>query len=299
MTVTTRRERERRAWQQGLTAVLLWSTVATAFKLTLAWLSPSEAVALAGLVSWIALMLLVVAQGLWPQFLYLRRRDWLQAAALGMLNPVAYYLMLLAAYDLLPAQVAQAVNYTWTIALVLLAIPLLGQRLTRSKATALALGYLGMLIITIGAHNFGSRPLSLTGLGLAFGSTLIWALYWLCTARIRIHQTVLLLAVFSTALPWLALTWILSSGLQLPPWPGLAGGVYIGLLEMGLTFVLWGGALRLTEHASRLAQLVFLSPFLSLVWIWLVLGEEIVPTTPIGMLFVVAGICWHERASRQ
>ena len=47
---------------------------------------------------------------------------------LGLINPTAYYLILFAAYDRLPAHIAQPINYT-CITLALLAVPLLGQRL--------------------------------------------------------------------------------------------------------------------------------------------------------------------------
>ena len=47
---------ERRALGFGLSAVLLWSTVATAFKLTLAEFSPIQMLTIASIVSSIALI---------------------------------------------------------------------------------------------------------------------------------------------------------------------------------------------------------------------------------------------------
>ena len=54
---------ERRALGFGLSAVLLWSTVATAFKLTLAEFSPIQMLTMASIVSAIALIVVCGVQG--------------------------------------------------------------------------------------------------------------------------------------------------------------------------------------------------------------------------------------------
>jgi len=53
----------------------------------------------------------------------------MHSALLGLINPFIYYLILLKAYQLLPAQVAQPLNMIWPIILVFLSIPLLGQKI--------------------------------------------------------------------------------------------------------------------------------------------------------------------------
>lgn len=54
---------ERRALGFGLSAVLLWSTVATAFKLTLAEFTPIQMLTIASIVSATALITVCGAQG--------------------------------------------------------------------------------------------------------------------------------------------------------------------------------------------------------------------------------------------
>ena len=59
---------------------------------------------------------------------------------------------------------------------------------------------------------------------------------------------------------------------------------------MGVTFLLWQRALRLTSHAARIGQLIFLSPFISLALIGSVLGEHIHLTSVLGLAIIVAGL---------
>ena len=107
--------REQQATLYGLSAVLLWSTIATAFKLSLRHLSPIELLLFAGSFSTLLLGAILLVQGKLGQVFQCNRRELLLSTGLGLLNPFLYYLVLLEAYDLLPAQQAQPLNYTWAV----------------------------------------------------------------------------------------------------------------------------------------------------------------------------------------
>ena len=124
---------ERQAVVDGLGAVELWSTVATAFKVALVWMAQLELMWMGALVSWLLMGVLVVKRGQLGKAL---TSGWKTAAWAGLMNPVAYYLVRFAAYDRLAGQEAMALNYTWALAMALLAVPLLGQRLTRRDIVA-------------------------------------------------------------------------------------------------------------------------------------------------------------------
>ena len=141
------RKKDRQALLYGLAAVLAWSTVATAFKLALRELDVLQLLAYSVCFSAVALLSIVVWQGRLPLLREYAGQSPGYFLLMGLVNPVAYYLVLLHAYDLLPAQQAQAINYTWAISLAVLAVPLLGHKLNRRDLIALVLGYGGVLII--------------------------------------------------------------------------------------------------------------------------------------------------------
>lgn len=285
-----------RAMLLGLSAVLLWSTVATAFKLSLQVMSPLQLLGWSGLFSTLVLTVAVSWQRQWGELLWQVKRRPIFYCALGVLNPALYYLVLFRAYDLLPAQQAQALNYTWALTLALLAVPLLKQKLHRIDVLAMLLGYLGALVIATRGELLALEFDSSTGVALALGSTLIWALYWILNTRAEGSPAVTLLLCFlsGTPLVWALMVW--QGGLQLPPLQGLLGAVYVGLFEMGVTFLLWLGALRSASHVSRISNLIFLSPFLSLVFIRLFLDEPIVPATFVGLGLIVGAVVLQQRA---
>ena len=287
---------DRRAVKLGLGAVMLWSTVATAFSLSLQYLTPLQLVTLATVISWcfFAIRLSV------PERRSALRVTSSKARATGLLvgwlNPGLYYLVLFAAYDRLPAQEAMAINYSWGITLALLAAPLLRQRLSAGALLAACISYSGILVIaTRGA------PLSLDfaqplGVGLALLSTVLWSLYWVINTRLSLDPEVNLFLNFSGALPLLlALLWW--SNTPFPTlWQGWAGGLYVGLFEMGLAFVLWMGAMKATTSTLRISSLIFLSPPLSLVLIWVIAGEPVKAYTLIGLVLILLGLWLQRRA---
>ena len=121
-------ERGRLAILYALAAVLLWSTVATAFKITLQYMPPLTMVAFASLASAAVLFGVLVWQRKLPQALPLLRKHPAYFFMLGAINPAVYYLILFQAYNLLPASQAQPLNYTWAIALTILAAVVLKQK---------------------------------------------------------------------------------------------------------------------------------------------------------------------------
>lgn len=287
-----------RAMLLGLSAVLLWSTVATAFKLSLQVMTPLQLLAWSGLFSTLVLAACVSWQKRWCELLQQWRKRPGLYLLLGTLNPALYYLVLFKAYDLLPAQQAQALNYTWALTLSLLAVPLLKQKLQRLDLLAMTLGYFGALVIATRGQPLALQFDSTLGVALALGSTLIWALYWILNARAESSPAVSLLLCFlcGTPLVWGLMLW--QGEVQWPGTQGILGALWVGVFEMGLTFMLWLGALRAATHVSRVSNLIFLSPFLSLVFIYLLLHEPIAPATFIGLGLIVTAVVMQQRARR-
>jgi len=289
---------ERRAFLLALAAVLLWSTVATAFKITLTYLSPLQMVAAASVVSFLFLLTVILVQQRQQEIIPELRKHLRYYLALGLLNPLVYYLVLFQAYTLLPASQAQPLNYTWAIALTLMAAVFLGQKIRKRDWIACVLGYLGVLVIATRGDILGLNFTSVAGVGWALLSTFLWAGYWILNTRHQSEPVLTLLLCFGISLPFsLAASWYWTdwSGI---PWQGWAAVTYVGLFEMGLTFVLWLKAMKLTQNTAKISNLIFISPFISLVLLAVIIGETIYPATVIGLVLIISGLViqqWRRR----
>ncbi|RJX68840.1 DMT family transporter [Vibrio sinensis] len=296
---------ERRALSFGLAAVLLWSTVATAFKLTLAEFTPIQMLTVASFVSALALLAVCAIQGklsLLPQTFL--SNPWYYLL-LGLINPLAYYVILFKAYDLLPASQAQAINYSWAITLTLMAAFFLGQKIRKQDYVACVFSYLGVIVIATKGDILGLNFESPMGVALALTSTLLWASYWILNTKNKADPIVSVLLGFLVALPF-AVALALFEGAS---WAhitskGWLAVSYVGMFEMGVTFVLWLSALKLTENTARISNLIFASPFISLILLATIIGEEIHPTTLMGLVLIIAGLVvqqikWGRKAPQE
>ncbi|MGR5235899.1 DMT family transporter [Vibrio alfacsensis] len=282
---------ERRALGFGLSAVLLWSTVATAFKLTLAEFTPIQMLTMASIVSAIALTIVCGVQGKLSQLSTTFLSNPWYYLLLGLINPLAYYLILFKAYDLLPASQAQAINYSWAITLTLMAAVFLGQKIRGKDWIACGFSYLGVIVIATKGNILGMEFESPLGVGLALLSTLLWAGYWILNTKNKADPVIGVLLGFLVAIPF-AVGLSLYEGanwsqITVKGWTAVA---YVGLFEMGVTFVLWLSALKLTENTARISNLIFASPFISLMLLATIIGEQIHPSTLIGLMLIISGL---------
>ncbi|WP_102505385.1 DMT family transporter [Salinivibrio kushneri] len=286
---------ERKALIFGLSAVLLWSTVATAFKITLSYMTPIQMLAAASVVSVVVLAAIAAAQSklsaLWPTF---RRRPGYYCL-LGMINPLIYYLVLFKAYDLLPASLAQPLNYSWAITLTLMAAVFLGHTIRRQDWIAAALGYFGVVVIATKGQLLSLQFDSPLGIGLALLSTLLWAGFWVLNTKNPADPVLGILLSFMLSLPVSLLLAGMTASWTGIPWQGWLAVSYVGLFEMGITFMLWLSAMKYTQNASRISNLIFISPFISLVLLATIIGETIHISTLIGLSFIVVGLLIQQR----
>ena len=283
-----------RVYALALIAIILWSTSGTAFKIALRGLSFPQLLFISAHIAWIFLFILLLIQGKIKNLIHHPLKNIPRSVISGFLNPFLYYLILLKAYTLLPAQIAQPLNYTWPIMLVLLSVPFLKQKLKRRDGLAILISFTGVLLIS----SQGKLPLTSKinepfGVFLAVGSSIIWASYWIINlkdTRPEIEKIALnfffgaifasIYLVFFDELPRPQISWI--------------PAIYVGMTEMALAFVFWLTALSNTENNAKISNLVFISPFLALIFIHLILGEKIYFTTPIGLALIVGGILFQQ-----
>ncbi len=278
-----------RAYLYAAAAVLLWSTVASAFKISLRYLEPVQLLCFANVASVLTLFAVLVVRRRLSALTGVGRVGLLRYGVLGILNPFLYYLVLFEAYDRLPAQEAQPLNYTWAITLSLLSIPLLKQRISATQFIAIGVSYLGVLVISTQGDVLSLHFSNATGVALALLSTVIWSVYWIYNTKDKQDPVAGLFFTFLFAVPFTLTAAAILTGFRVQNWAGLLGAAYVGLFEMGIAFVLWLKALRLSESTAQVANLIFFSPFLSLVFIHYLVGEAILASTFVGLVFIVAG----------
>ena len=100
------------------------------------------------------MFILVLYQGKLNLIKSFSRDDLKKSALLGFLNPCLYYIILFKAYDVLPAQEAMVINFSWPVMLVILSIPILKQTIDVKSFLSIIVCYLGVVVIATNGDIF-------------------------------------------------------------------------------------------------------------------------------------------------
>jgi len=280
----------KKAYLFAATAVFFWSTVATAFKLALREYDFIQLIFYISGVTILLLFVFLVAQRKIKLVFKQTRRQWLISISMGALNPLLYYLVLFKAYSLLPAQIAQPLNMVWPIVLALLSVPFLNQKIGWISIVALFISFTGVIFISSQGGIDGIKNVNVSGVLLALASSVIWSLYWILNVRDKRDEFIKLFLNFFFGFIYLAVVVALFSDFRIQLNEGFWASIYSGVFEVGITYVLWLKAMNLTTSNAKIGNLVFLAPFISLIFIHFILKETIFVTTFIGLVFIVSGI---------
>ena len=271
-------------------SILCWSTIASAFKIALKYQDNFQLLMGSAIFSFFILLMVVILQGKIKETLSFSAKDYLISAIMGFLNPFLYYIILFKAYSVLPAQVAQPLNMTWPVVLVLISIPILGQKIKFISILALFISFSGVLLISSQGANGNYQPEQLPGIIMATGSSIIWALFWILNVKDPRDEVIKLFLNFFFALIFLAISIpLLKTSLPSGKEAWLSSA-YVGFFEMGFAFIFWLKALKYSETTDKVSNLIYISPFLSLIFIHYIVGEKIYITTIAGLILIVAGI---------
>jgi drug/metabolite transporter (DMT)-like permease len=271
-------------------AMLCWSTVAVAFKRALAVISTAQLLLIANYVALAALIFQVVIQGKIREFFRQSRKQIAFSMFIGFLNPFVYYLILFKAYSLLPAQVAQPINFIWPIMLMLLSVPMLGQKMHLTSLIAMLVSFSGVLILSLQGHTDFFAIEEPFGVVLALSSSVIWALYWIFNMKDKRDDQVKLMTNFFFSAIYITAWCIFTGQLTAIPNGGILPSVYAGLFEMGITFVLWIKALQYATTTAKVSNLIYITPFISMLFIHFFLHENIYLTSIAGLTLIIGGI---------
>jgi drug/metabolite transporter (DMT)-like permease len=292
-------QQQRKAYLYAIATILLWATVGSAFKLSLRHVNYVQLLFYATLVSLFVIGGVLIIQRQTGLLRNLKSKDIAWSALLGFFNPFIYYLILLKAYSILQAQEAVALNYTWPVLLVLLSIPMLKQHIGWKNVIAICISFMGTFIIATRGNILDFRLTNPLGVMLALVSAGIWALYWILNMKDKREEVSKLFLNFVFGFIYILIYTFATGNFIIPDTKGILGITYIGLFEMGFTFIFWLKALKYSSTTAKVTNLIYIAPFLSLLIVSVVVGEKIMISTLTGLVFIVSGIILQQYSGRK
>jgi drug/metabolite transporter (DMT)-like permease len=230
---------QRLSYIYAIIAVFFWSTVATAFKISLSYVSSFTLLFYASLFSCVILFFVLLLSKNEKIF---SRKQIMYSTFLGFINPFAYYLILFKAYDLLEAQIAQPLNYTWPIVLSIFSIFFLNQKFKIKLLFSIILSFVGVSLLSLSQASLTTN-FNFFGIFLALGSAFVWATYWILNVKRKcpVFEGLFLNFLFGTIYSFIFLL-VIHNPINIPI-ASLFPLIYVGAFEMSVTFIFWFKAL--------------------------------------------------------
>lgn len=221
----------------------------------------------------------------------LSRRDLIFFAIVGVANQALYLGLGYIGIQEISAGLSTLIASSNPILVAILAVYLLGERMTWGKAVGLLLGFGGVALIVwhrlaLGGDSLRGIVFTIAGLFALVGGTLVFKLY-APKDGLWIGNGVQSLAAGIASLPF-AFTFE-SVGDIVPTWRLLASVLYLGLAVSIFAFLLWFYILK-ASGATAASSYHFLMPPLGMLFGWLLLGEHVSPLDLLGIVPVVFGI---------
>lgn len=203
-----------------------------------------------------------------------------RVALYGVYGIWGFHTLLVLAFAHGPDLEVNVLNYSWPLWIVLLGALLPGHRITPRILAAALLGFAGVALVITGERWWGEGAAPLlgghwVGYGLALAAALVWSSFTVFMRRF-VPDGQDPMALFCLLAAGCALAFLLARGGPLVlAWRHAPLVAYLGLVPLGLSFVLWERAAQ-RANMQVLGLMSFFTPVLSTAMLSLVSG------TPVG-----------------
>lgn len=279
----------KKSYIYALGAVFLWGTMATVVKLMLAEIPNLQALSVSGWIATLFLVIINLCSGYRQKWKEYGVRDYAAMSGLGFLGMFLYTALYYYGIAQLTAQEACILNYLWPIMLVVFSCVILREPISARKGIAIVMSFAGIVVLTMG--NQGERNGNyILGVMSCIVAAVCYGLFSVLNKKKNMDQNITMiiswLTVACSALVFGQLTeeWVSIKGVQ---WLGL---LWLGICTSAVAYLLWALALKDAADSAKIANLAYLTPFISIVFSAIILREKITLHAILALVFIVGGI---------
>ncbi len=269
-------------------SILGWSTVATVVKLLLGSMGSMQVLWLSSLFAAMFLFAVNLMSGNIKKLLAYKPKDYLISALICLPGTFLYYVFYYTGTSYMPASQAFIVNYLWPIMSVVFACIILKEKMTVPKIIALLCSFLGVMVVVSGDLVEFKWQTIIGAVFCALGAV-SYGLFTALNQRSSYDKPVTLMIGFFSSFLLTTVVNLLNMDFPALNIPTLLGLGWNGIVSIGIASTTWQFALE-SNDTAKISNLAYITPFLSLIWTWLVLGENIGVLSIIGLAVIMIGI---------
>lgn len=270
-------------------SVFIWATMASVVKKVLLGIPSLEALSVSSFFAFLFLLLLNIKNGAIKKLSSYSLSDYGVMAGLGFIGIFLYSALYYYGLEKLTSQEACILNYLWPIMLLVFSCIILREKMTFMKGFAMACSFVGIIILSLGG-NLSSGRGAITGMICCVAAAALYGLFSVLNKKSDYDQGIsmmifwLVSAICSMALGLMTEDRVPIKGTE---WIGL---LWLGVVADAIAYLLWALALKGTKNTAKIANIAYLTPFLSIIVSALFLGEKIKLQAFVALVFIIGGI---------
>lgn len=280
-----------------LLAALLWGSSAAVGKLLLADLNNLQLLFFTNLFAFLGLFFVILFQKKLAIIKTYTKKDYFVFGWMGFLGIFLYFFFFYRALELLPAQEAFIINYLWPIMVILFAVIILKEKVTWLKILGLLCSFIGVTIVVTKGDFSAFHFDSLLGILLAIAGAIVYGLFSVLGKKQDYNKFTSMMFYYLLSFLYSLIAVISFSNIPQISLYQLSGLLWLGIFPGGLGYVFWFLALKHGDTA-KMSNIIFITPFISLIFIYFLVGERILISSIIGLIIIVAGILLQSAENR-
>lgn len=280
----------KKSYIYAIITVFIWSTMAAVVKLMLYDIPNLQALSISSFLAAFFLLIMNVVGGKIKQMKTYTIKEYGIMSGLGFVGLFLYSALYYYGLAQLTSQVACILNYLWPMMLVLFSCIILKERVTVMKVVAMGCSFLGIVILSAGNSGVGADDNAALGMVSCIIAAACYGLFSVLNKKADFDQNIAMMIM------WLVVgICALVAGLVTENWVHFTEKQWLGMFWLGvvvdaIAYLLWALALKGTQNTASVANMAYLTPFLSLLVSALLLKERIELQAVIALIFIIGGI---------
>ncbi|MFC1800513.1 DMT family transporter [Nanoarchaeota archaeon] len=270
--------------------ILLWSAVPAIAKLALSELNNLQVLFYANLIGIFSLFSVVLFQKKLTHFSKYNTKDYIRMFGMGFLGLFTYYILLYSSFSLAPAGQANMINYLWPVFIVIFSIIILKEKFNYKTILAILVSFIGALIVFTRGNLSNFQNQHSFGYLLAFVAALCYGLFSVLGKKLHYEKVTSILIYYISSFILITPTVLIFSEITIPKSiTTILSLLFLGGLANSIGFIFWFKALKI-GHTHKMANIVFLNPFLALIFVYFINAEIIPLISILGLVLIISGI---------
>ncbi len=269
-------------------AIFFWSTMSVTVKLLVTGRENMQVLWISSFFAALSLFVFNYIKGNLKKLKSYTGKDWLISVLIGLPGIFFYNIFLYSGTSMMPASQANIVNYLWPIMCVVFACIILKEKVTLRKVLAIIISFIGICIVMGDSFTHFDSKILLGAVCCSLGAV-CYGIFTALNKKYDYDKNLSMLINYVVVFVITSVINAISGDLFIPTAAEFFGFIWNGVFVLAVANTAWMYAVS-SSNTAKVANLAYITPFISLVWTTVILHEAFKINYLLGLVVIILGI---------